>query len=282
MSVDGPAFAPVPIRQTRGGGTGHQTWSSAHLLASALLAMESEELEAQKLATTPEAITSIRQSADGATAGRAGRKTPKQPQRCILELGAGTGQLAVTLARAGWRGILATEGEPAVVRNMKSNVQANRLGHAVRCLRWQWEDPPPACLDLADVDLVIGSDLVYYNREHGMLASVLRTVLTSRSQSDTRRPVRALLLCCLRLPHDDGAGQVVHYASSDGYVGTAMQRFVEEELPSQSLFARQLPLPGEVFNALGDESMRDAFASMSARQAYQLYEVVVKSDALDT
>merc|ERR1712228_738303 len=114
---------------------------------------------------TQEVSASIQQVPNGATAGRASTKTPKQPQRFILELGAGTGQLAVTLALAGWRGIMATDSEPAVVRNMKSNVQANRLGHAVRCLRWQWEDPPPTCLELADVDLVIGSDLVYYNRE---------------------------------------------------------------------------------------------------------------------
>jgi hypothetical protein len=61
-----------------------------------------------------------------------------------------------------------------------------------------------------------------------------------------------------------------------------MQRFIEDELPNQSLIAHQLPLPAEVFNALTDESMRDAFASMSARLAYQLYEVVVNVDALDS
>jgi len=152
MSVDGPAVASAPIRQRRGlgtvasatdhcGGTGHQTWSSAHILANVLLEMDSEERGAQKFAMTQEVTASIQQVPDGATTGRAARKTPKQPQRCILELGAGTGQLAVTLGLAGWKGIMATDSEPAVVRNMKSNIQANRLGHAVRCMRWQWEDP---------------------------------------------------------------------------------------------------------------------------------------------
>mmetsp|Transcript_3274 Transcript_3274/g.9264 ORF Transcript_3274/g.9264 Transcript_3274/m.9264 type:complete len:279 (+) Transcript_3274:62-898(+) len=276
MSSDGPVAASAPIRQTKGGGTGHLTWGSSHILANVLVALDAEEREARKLAAPQEVAAGTQRLPDGAAAGRSAGKAPKRPQRCVLELGAGTGQLAVTLARAGWRGIWATDGEPAVVRNMKYNVQANRLGHAVRCMKWDWQDSPPSSLELADVDLVIGADLVYYNRAHGMLSSVLRSILTARPPSDPRPPVRALLLCCLRQAYDDGAGQVEHHPSSEGYAGTSMQRFIERELPSQSLVARQLPLPADAFPPSGDASEKGTPSSMGPRSAYQLYEVAVK------
>merc|ERR1719464_194337 len=100
------------------------------------------------------------------------------------------------LARAGWRGILATDGEPSVVRNMRYNVNANRLGHAARCLELDWSDAAPKKVDLASVGLCIGSDLVYHDRPHRELAATLRRVLAARPAGGATP--RVLLVLTLR------------------------------------------------------------------------------------
>lgn len=284
------ASAAPGIRTSRRGGTGHQTWNSSHILSGVLLAWDEAEQEAKQSPSTK----GVFQDVEGANmqlqqelplllgrapSGASRRLMSKARTRCTLELGAGTGHLAVSLALSGWRGIFATDGEAAVVRNMKYNVQANRLGHAVRCMKWQWEDTPPKGLDLADVDLVIGSDLVYYNRAHGMLAAVLRQILTARSADDLRPPAQAFLLCCVRQAHTDGGGQIVHHLSNDGYAKSSMQSFVEEELPGHGLTAHRCPIPEQVFDALSTDPTMDVLASSENRAAYHLYEIEAHRDA---
>lgn len=178
-----------------------------------------------------------------AAAGQQLQLPPKRDRR-VLELGAGTGQLSMDLAMEGWRGIIATDGEPAVVKNMRYNIQSNRCGHAVRCLKWDWKSPPPKGVNLADIDLCFGSDLVYYNRKHADLAALLYTVLSSREATEDRPAIRALLLLTLRKPKDDGNGIVVHEECGDGgYEGSCVQNFLEGELPAAGLVARRLVIP---------------------------------------
>lgn len=217
---------PVIREQCGRAGTGHKTWHGAHVLGRLLMGEDPCTRDALLFGDPPPA-------------------SPKEC--CVLELGAGTGQLAIDLARDGWRKIIATDGERSVVRGMKHNVYANRLGHAIRCLHWDWAEEPPKALDLANVDLVIGSDLVYYSRSHGPLAKAIRCILRARQPGDPRPPPRVLLLVTMRRVDADGAGQVVHHSDPDCYTGSNVERFVEVELPAEGLFAQDLPVPSSVF-----------------------------------
>jgi hypothetical protein len=267
---------PISLRTSQRGGTGHQTWNSSHILAGVLLARDSNWHKSQDKALPKK--TNAHSVGEHAPLQMGNDERSHSGQQghmkgCILELGAGTGNLAVSLALAGWRGVFATDGEGAVVRNMKYNVQANRLGHAVRCCKWSWEDDPPKGLQLDSVELVIGADLVYYNRRHGMLAAVLHRILTARSPDDPRPPARALLLCCIRKSYEDGCGKVFHDLANDGYAGSSVQRFIEEELPSHGLIARRHQISDEVYDQLGDDSTKEGLASSESRNAYHLYQV---------
>lgn len=224
------------------GGTGNTTWLGASVLASSLIAMEA------------------------GAAGQQWRLPPKQ-KRQVLELGAGTGQLAIDLARDGWRGITATDGEKAVVKNMRYNIQANRLGHAVRCLKWDWEEPSPKSVNLSDVDLCIGSDLVYYNRTHSHLAALLFKVLSAREATRERPAPRVLLVLTLRKSVEDGCGNVVHKAcGKEEYTGSCVHRFLESELPVFGLAAVHLEVPLAALNGFDADAIRSGF---------HLYEVYV-------
>eukprot|EP00927_Polykrikos_kofoidii_P084549 TRINITY_DN8940_c0_g2_i2.p1 TRINITY_DN8940_c0_g2~~TRINITY_DN8940_c0_g2_i2.p1 ORF type:complete len:248 (+),score=39.08 TRINITY_DN8940_c0_g2_i2:50-745(+) len=184
-------------------------------------------------------------------------------------LGMEAAAIAADEALASWRNIIATDGEPGVVRNMKYNVQANRLGHAVRCLRWDWADPAPKGID-AKVDLVIGCDVVYYKKTHRPLALALRRVLTAREP-----PCRALVLLTIRAEHDDGQGRVVHTASGAGYSGSSVQRFVEEELAEEGLKAIHMPIPEEAFDNIVNKDIREDLRSPRSRESFRLYEIVL-------
>lgn len=204
------------------GATGYQAWRAGHLLAEALLRMD--------LAPQVEP-------------GGAPRLAEAQARGCVLELGAGAGETAIMLASAGWRKIIATDGESGIVRNMKYNVLSNKLGHAVQCKCWDWASPAPSGIDLASVDLCIGADVVYYDRPHSDLAALLRKVLAARAAGRARP--RALLMLTLRHAVREG-GQVCHKGSTNGYAGGSIERFVEEELPAENLVARLVdPIPGE-------------------------------------
>jgi len=235
---------PIKIHtQTERGGTGNQTWHGSHILA-AFLSANKEAVQDKTMHCC-----------------------------CTLELGAGTGQLALALAGDGWRRIIATDGEPGVVRNLKRNVQANRLGHAVRCQRWNWEDAPPSGLDLAEVDLCVGSDLVYYDRSHSMLAKLLKSVLTARSPSDARQRARVMLLSTIRRAERDSGGQVFHQPSRQGYVGSSLQNFIESELPLEGLLAEEIPVPDAVFDNIQDLTVQAALETADARACHVLHEI---------
>mmetsp|Transcript_2890 Transcript_2890/g.8642 ORF Transcript_2890/g.8642 Transcript_2890/m.8642 type:complete len:348 (+) Transcript_2890:171-1214(+) len=208
------------------------------------------------------------------------RPLPPRPRKAaarrhVLELGAGTGGLAIELAQGGFASaITATDGEPGVVKNMKYNVQANRLGHAVRCRRWDWGQEPPDDLDLSSVDICIGSDVVYYDRPHADLAAALRRVLAA-ARAPEKAPVRVFLLLMLRAAEAHG-GRVVHRVSAQGYRGGAVERFLEVELPEQLLRAERLPIPLEAFQGCLCPLAREAWESPSSQEAAVFYEVLLQ------
>lgn len=250
-------MAPT-VRESRGAaGTGHQTWHGASILSSFLVPPD-KSLQTARM-VTEDSVTNFCVAEGFLKKGSN-----------ILELGSGTGKLALDLARSGLLNITATDGDPGVVKNMKFNVQSNRLGHAVRCRCWDWAHDPPVGMDLSAFDLCIGSDLVYYNRPHAHLALALRRILTAKK--DDLPPAKVLLLLTLRTIEDNG-GRVVHHVSSEGYPGSSVQRFVEDELPAEGLEARSVTLLSAVFEL---PELREAFPTAEAQQAMVLYEVLVR------
>ncbi|KAI5858817.1 putative methyltransferase-domain-containing protein [Tricharina praecox] len=82
---------------------------------------------------------------------------PPHGQR-VLELGAGTGVVALVAARCGAEDVLATDGDEGVCDVLRENVGRNGLGGRVRVEQRQWggkRDVPE------DVQLVVGADVTY-------------------------------------------------------------------------------------------------------------------------
>ena len=78
----------------------------------------------------------------------------------VLELGAGTGFLALALAEAGAGKVFAVEGDEDAWENLKQNVRASAK---VQPVFWNWETDPsmPQEVPLQSVQLVVASDVVY-------------------------------------------------------------------------------------------------------------------------
>lgn len=100
----------------------------------------------------------------------------------VLELGAGTGVVGLALARrsAPVTRVTLTDGQPGVVENLKHNVAATSsicaLSVPVEVLRLEWTSP-----DLErfhqDIDVIVGSDLVYDISVLPALACLFRQLL---------------------------------------------------------------------------------------------------------
>ena len=79
----------------------------------------------------------------------------------ILELGAGTGFLALSLANAGACSVVAVEGDEHGFANLEYNVRTSHDSRLIP-LHWDWEKEPgiPSQVPL-ELDLILGSDIVY-------------------------------------------------------------------------------------------------------------------------
>ena len=108
--------------------------------------------------------------------------------RSVIELGAGIGTGAMVAAMRGARS-LSTDWYPAAVEFSEWN--ARNLGLDMEACVVDWRDPPPAVLDRAPFDLVVGADILYEAR-NGVALGVLIPALCGPSTeviiADPRRP----------------------------------------------------------------------------------------------
>ena len=123
-----PPLAPVALVETPQlisglGTTGLRTWEAALALCELLLA----------------------------------RSVPVDADTRVLELGAGTGAVALVAARLGVRNVLATDGDEGVCEALVANVRRNGLEGQVRVQKRMWAGPRE-CPE--KVDLVLGADVV--------------------------------------------------------------------------------------------------------------------------
>mmetsp|Transcript_131245 Transcript_131245/g.419866 ORF Transcript_131245/g.419866 Transcript_131245/m.419866 type:complete len:234 (-) Transcript_131245:13-714(-) len=204
--------------------------------------MPSEELEKEEqdddddigLVIWPSARTMLRWLTGGATAGSA----PEVVGKTLLELGAGTGFLAKGLIEAGVGRMFAFEGSAAALENMRKEMQA--LEGRICPMYWNWEESTelPADVPLEEVDLVIGTDLVYLGTAEAELAAAFAALLRS---DRAKKGLRALILLCDRPP---GGEQFLPNPRPDS--GTrAVDRFLGQ-LAVQELSVRELRLPEDM------------------------------------
>lgn len=78
----------------------------------------------------------------------------------LLELGAGTGMVALVAARLGVSRIMATDGDEAVVDTLAHNVKLNQLEEAVTCKKLWWGAEGNSSEFTAPPDVVLGADVV--------------------------------------------------------------------------------------------------------------------------
>lgn len=98
----------------------------------------------------------------------------------VLELGCGTGLVSLAASCLGARRVIATDGNPAVVRLAASNIAQNHPStsatNAIEAatLPWGWL---AATAYSETADLVLGSDLTYFSGNWPALAETMATVL---------------------------------------------------------------------------------------------------------
>mmetsp|Transcript_61247 Transcript_61247/g.171277 ORF Transcript_61247/g.171277 Transcript_61247/m.171277 type:complete len:254 (-) Transcript_61247:89-850(-) len=78
----------------------------------------------------------------------------------VLELGAGTGAVAVGLALLGAR-VFATDCDAAALKNIRFNAHRNNVLGRVQVVRWDWSEEVPEQIPFANIDCCVGSDLAY-------------------------------------------------------------------------------------------------------------------------
>ena len=111
----------------------------------------------------------------------------------IIELGAGTGFLALSLANAGAQNILAVEGAEHGFMNLEHNISTSRTT-AVTPLQWDWEKQPDIPSEVPPVlDLVLGSDIVYPRHYNG--DALCGTVFRPLTRGLEVEPLVLLSLC---------------------------------------------------------------------------------------
>lgn len=152
----------------------------------------------------------------------------------IVELGAGTGFLALSLANAGVQNILAVEGAEQGYMNLEHNISTSRTT-VVMPLQWDWEKQPdiPSEVPTA-LDFVFGSDIVYpryYNCD-----ALCRIVLRLLSRGLEVEPLVLLSLCDRAIISDAGT------------VLSSLRSFFEA-CEKWSLNVSELPVSDEIFSA---------------------------------
>ena len=100
-------------------------------------------------------------------------------QRTFLELGCGTGYLALRLAAAvkGTK-VIATD-MPNVMKPLRQNVNRNHLGHAIRCVAWDWNGEAPCAIDWGSVTHCIAVEVIYYNESSGNSSEALARAIAT-------------------------------------------------------------------------------------------------------
>ena len=97
-------------------------------------------------------------------------------QKTVVELGCGTGLASIATAKLGASLVLATDGNPNVVKLANENIQCNQVDEMVKATTLQW-----GFLDAVEytnvADVVIGSDLTYNSGTWRLLAETLSTIL---------------------------------------------------------------------------------------------------------
>jgi len=118
--------------------------------------------------------------------------------RRVVELGCGLG-LPATVAALGGADVLATDWYEEALAFTRANASA--AGARLETLLVDWREPPPPLLARAPVDLVMGADVLYEERNGTALADLLARLLPPGGEAlvaDPRRPHAAALLDPLR------------------------------------------------------------------------------------
>ena len=109
----------------------------------------------------------------------------------VLELGTGTGAVGLFAAGCGARSVVLTDADASLCSLAAENWRSNRNvlpeGTSVTTRRYRWGEP----VDLlgGPFELVVGSDVTYEPRAHGVLLRTLSTLL----ETATAAPPRILL-----------------------------------------------------------------------------------------
>ena len=123
----------------------------------------------------------------------------------VLELGAGTGFLALRVASLGAVSVMAVEGAEQGCGNLEHNIAQSGCCN-VACLNWNWEEKVGTIPNEipADIDFILASDIVY--PRHYDVKSLCTTVfaLLERSVPTGKPPVVLFSLCDRTLYSDNG------------------------------------------------------------------------------
>mmetsp|Transcript_100839 Transcript_100839/g.285839 ORF Transcript_100839/g.285839 Transcript_100839/m.285839 type:complete len:256 (-) Transcript_100839:35-802(-) len=169
----------------------------------------------------------------------------------LLELGAGTGYLAMHLVAGGAAKVYATEGDDLVLQNLRFNVDRNDCRGCIP-VDWDWEKTPaaPAAIPMDEIDMIIGSDLVYLGSAEVELVVALAELLRHER---ARAGLRALIML-----HDRAAGGEQFLPNPRADSGTrSVDRFVAA-CAEHALHVVEVALPASLSaTALGPAERRD-------------------------
>ena len=183
----------------------------------------------------------------------------------IIELGAGTGFLALSLANAGAQNVLAVEGAQHGYMNLEHNISTSGAT-AVMPLQWDWEKQPDIPSEVPPVlDLVLGSDIVYprYYNCNALCRTVSR--LLTRGLD-----VEPLVLLCDRA-----------IISDSGTVLSSLRDFFGA-CEKWSLKVSELPVSDEVFLAALGTSVcgkhEDPGAASGTESHIRMFRITVSAE----
>jgi predicted nicotinamide N-methyase len=108
--------------------------------------------------------------------------------RRVVELGCGVGLPAIVAALGG-ADVLATDWYEEALSFTRANASA--AGARLATLLVDWREPPPRLLAAAPLDLVVGADVLYEERNGPALAALVPRILAPHGElvvADPRRP----------------------------------------------------------------------------------------------
>ena len=197
----------LDVRVDAGGATGGVVWNAAHVMADVLADRDR-------------------------AAGRDGAK------QLILELGCGTGYLALRLASASRRTRVIATDVAERMRLVQYNAGKNQLRHAVRAVAWDWRADPPS-LEWGEITRCVACEVVYYDEyPEGLaaLASALNVVFER-----CRPGIEVLMMVRVRIQEGDVESSAM--VPSDSYdERSSVYTFIETTLPAHGLRAERLSL----------------------------------------